>query len=578
MTETTSPKRIVILGGYGVFGGKLAQALLCDPEFDVVVAGRSLEKAKAFCARHGGTPARLDRMAPDFSASLALFSPFVTVDAAGPFQSYGNNAHAIAEAALASGSHYLDLSDDGAFTQGISALNERALSANRTILSGVSSVPALSSAAVNALKDDFSRLDLIESTILPGNRAPRGRSVIRAILAQAGRPLPLIRDSISQTVPGWSGLTREKLAPHSVAGLPPRWSCFIGAPDLILFPGHYGARTVLFRAGLELSLLHIGLWLLALPVRAGWLRSLEPAAGALQTVAQWLEPFGSDRGSMRVRVCGLDHDGHPHSRCWTLIAEAGDGPHVPAVAAAILCRRLSENAVAPGARPCLGEFGLDDVWIATRHLRVGTFQDTDAVPTLFQQALGSDFNALPKPVQGLHTVFDRRSWEGKAKITRGRSHLGNLICRIIGFPPQSDRTPVSVTIERRGDREIWSRNFGGKLFTSVLSPAGGNGAGMVRERFGPLSFEIPLKLRDKSLHFPVSRGWFLGLPLPHWLLPQSEATEFEEEGQFQFDVKISFPGLGLLVHYRGSLRQVREGEPQNTAAPLAEKAATNSGT
>ncbi|MHA7777568.1 DUF4166 domain-containing protein [Roseibium sp. M-1] len=553
MTDKISRKRIVLLGGYGVFGGKLAEALLRNPRFDVVVAGRSLESAQAFCRIHGGTPARLDRTAPDFAASLAALAPFVTVDAAGPFQAYHRKAYSVAKAALAAGSHYLDLSDDAAFTRSISSLDAQARDADLAVISGVSSVPALSSAAVEAMKGDFSHLDLIESTILPGNRAPRGLSVIRAILAQTGKPVAVTRDGVPDTVSGWSGLARRRIGPAGAEGLPPRWSSFIGAPDLALFPEHYGARTVLFRAGLELPLLHLGLWLLAWPVRLGLVRSLEPAAKFLRMIAGWLEPFGSDRGGMEVRLAGPGLDGQPLVKTWTLIAEAGDGPHIPAVAAAILCGHLCDGKVLPGARACLGEVTLDDITAATAHLKVATFEAEDLKPALFQEALGDLFEALPASVQALHTVFDKHRWSGEARVTRGGTTLGNLLCRLIGFPPESEATPVTVTIERRGSKEHWLRDFGGKRFKSVLSLRGAPGTGIVQECFGPIAFDIHLRLEGGTLAYPVGRGRFLGIPLPHWLLPISAATEFNDSGRFNFDVKISLPGLGSLVHYRGWL-------------------------
>jgi len=554
LIETTGTKRIVVLGGYGVFGGKLAEALLRHPGFEVVVAGRNLEKAERFCKRLGGAPAALDRSAPDFADKLAAFGPFVTVDAAGPFQAYGARAYAVAEAALAAGGHYLDLSDDAAFTCGISALEETACAADRAVLSGVSSVPALSSTAVEALRDDFSSLDLIESAILPGNRAPRGLAVMRAILAQAGQPLTVFRDGAKVRLTGWSGLARHRISLQDGTRLPPRWTSFIGAPDLVLFPDRYGARTVLFRAGLELSVMHLGLWGLSWLTRFRLLRSLEPLARPLRTVADWLEPFGSDRGAMVVRLAGLDKKGRPLARSWTLSAEAGDGPHIPAVAAAILCHRLVDGTVASGARACLGEITLEEISAATSHLRAATHTDTDRQPCLFQLALGSDFDALPEPVRALHKVFDQRRWSGEARVSRGRSVLSKLLCRIIGFPPEADRSPVTVTIERRADSEIWRRDFGGKLFKSQLSLSGSPGSGIVQERFGPLTFDIHLKHQNGALAFPVGRGRILGLPLPAWMLPSSEAVEAEEAGRFNFDVRISLPGVGLLVHYQGWLR------------------------
>jgi saccharopine dehydrogenase-like NADP-dependent oxidoreductase len=85
--------------------------------------------------------------------------------------------------------NYLDLSDDGAFAAGIAALNDAALEAGCFALSGVSSVPAISASAVRALSDGLSAIKTIETALLPGNRAPRGRSVIGSILSQAGEPL-----------------------------------------------------------------------------------------------------------------------------------------------------------------------------------------------------------------------------------------------------------------------------------------------------------------------------------------------------------------------------------------------------
>ncbi|MCR9284595.1 MAG: DUF4166 domain-containing protein [Rhodobacteraceae bacterium] len=572
MTELSRRKRIVVLGGYGVFGGKLAEALLRNEHLEVIVAGRSQQKAEDFCRRHGGTAAVLDRTAPDFAAALLALRPFVTVDAAGPFQAYRQSPYVVAEAALAAGSHYLDLSDDAGFTSGIPVLDEQARLSGLAVLSGVSSVPALSSVAVEALRHEFSQVDLIESTILPGNRAPRGLSVIEAILTQSGKPVSVYRDGGWTKVIGWSGLSRRRIGPEGSSGLSKRWSSFIGAPDLTLFPKVYNARTVLFRAGLELSLLHLGLWALSWLVRLRLVRSLQAAAPLLRTVAGWFERFGSDRGGMEVRLAGLGKDGQPLSAGWTLIAEAGDGPHIPAVPGAILCKHLVEGVVPAGARPSLGEFKLADVEEATAHLNVRTFTAKQAEPVLFQQALGSStFKALPEEIRSLHTVFDHRQWIGEAKVTRGTSRLGQLLCRIVGFPPEADATPVKVTIKRQGDKEIWQRNFGGKTFRSVLSLSGAPGSGVVQERFGPTTFNIHLNLKGDALAYPVRSGKLFGIPLPRWLLPISETAETAPDGIFRFDVEISLPGLGRLVRYQGWLKPLQHNLTGNPTTTNTEK-------
>ncbi|MBY9066592.1 KR domain-containing protein [Hyphomonas sp. WL0036] len=63
--------RILIIGGYGVFGGKLARALVKSGYTDVIVAGRSLTAAEAFCREAGGTPRALDTGAADLAAQGA---------------------------------------------------------------------------------------------------------------------------------------------------------------------------------------------------------------------------------------------------------------------------------------------------------------------------------------------------------------------------------------------------------------------------------------------------------------------------------------------------------------------------
>jgi len=150
--------KVIVLGGYGVFGGRLARFLLADG-LRVIVAGRSMKNAQAFTDAHGG------EVPGD-----------VLVDAAGPFQGYAD--YAVSRLAVDCGCHALDLSDDAAFTTGISDLDAAAKAAGVAVLSGVSTVPALSSAAVEALRVGLDEITLIESAILPGNRAPRGRAVM----------------------------------------------------------------------------------------------------------------------------------------------------------------------------------------------------------------------------------------------------------------------------------------------------------------------------------------------------------------------------------------------------------------
>lgn len=539
---------MIVIGGTGVFGARLSVALAQDPGIDLVIAGRNARHTATFAARIGARALELDRTAPDLASRLAAEAPFAVIDAAGPFQPDAGKGYPVARAALAAGAHYLDLSDDATFTAGIAALDDEARGRGLVCLSGVSSVPALSAAAVRRLAQGLTDIHLIDSVILPGNRAPRGLSVMQAILAQAGQPLTEWRGGVASPTCGWGRLARVDL------GFGRRWASPIGAPDLALFPAAFHARSVRFSAGLELSLLHLGLWALALPVRAGLVRSLVPLARPLRWMADRLRPFGTDRGGMRVRVLGLSPDGRLDQRDWTLVAGSGDGPEVPAIPARALLAALINDELAPGARPCIQDLDLGKAEAEMTRHDIRTTVATSEFTPVFARVLGPAWAALPQPLQDLHRLADRRHWTGRARISRGTGCLARLAAWAMRFPAAAEDVPVTVTMDHRSGREVWTRDFAGQRFRSHLRPAN---AGMI-ERFGPLSFLIALTVREGRLSYPVVRGWCLGLPLPRALLPVSDTVEaVDARGRATFDVALSHPLSGPIIRYRGWLTEAQ---------------------
>ncbi|MEM7546137.1 MAG: DUF4166 domain-containing protein [Pseudomonadota bacterium] len=534
--------KVAVIGGYGVFGARLVRLLSRDGH-EVIVVGRNAAKATALAAEVGASSLALDMrgdLAPLFAAD-----PDAVVDAAGPYQAYGNDPYRLARTAIAYGAHYLDLSDDAAFTAGIGMLNDAAVAAGVFALSGASSAPGLSSVVVDTLREGLTGIELIDVAILPGNRAPRGRSVMASILGQIGAPLVLRRGGADHASANWSGRRRYRLAPGLV-----RDGWLISVPDVRLFPDHFDARSVTFRAGLELPVMNWGLvmlrWLrrLGLPFRGHWFVSL------MMRLANLLRPLGSDRGGMVVEVLGRDKHGIMRRRRWTLIAEEGEGPFIPAVTARAILR--AAETIRAGARPCLGEVKLAAAERAMDDLAVTAQREDSAAPALFEARLGHDYARLPAAVRQVHDLWDRGALTGRARVDRGRGTAARLVGALFGFPAASDDVPVTVTMVREGRTERWTRRFDGKPFHSVLWRASD---GEMRERFGPLSFQLDLSVEDGALRFPVSRGWCFGIALPRILLPVSETRESAEEGVFHFDVALWMPlRLGLIVRYRGWLK------------------------
>ncbi|KAA0909433.1 saccharopine dehydrogenase [Aquicoccus porphyridii] len=374
--------RVLVLGGTGVFGSRLARLLVRDGH-QVTIAARNLTAARTLADRLGCEAVQMDRVGD----LQALAAHEVLIDAAGPFHTYVTDPYRLPRAAIAAGLHYFDLSDNANFCTGIAMLDAEASAAGLCVISGLSSIPALSSAAVRALTGT-SRPRVIDSAILPGNRSPRGLSVMTSILSQVGRPMQVWRGGAWIRTTGWGWSERKN---YVLPGGLIRQGWQIDVPDLALFPAHFGADTVLFRAGLELGVMRYGLAAFSLVRRWVPIPVNRPIVRTFKLAADLLAPFGSGRGGMSVMVIvGYER------RWWRLLVEDGDGPFIPAVAARALLRR----AVLPvGAGPALETITLAEAEAAMADLSVTTERVIEPLVPIFRRVLGPAFNTLPEAIR-----------------------------------------------------------------------------------------------------------------------------------------------------------------------------------
>lgn len=558
---TAERLKVLILGGYGSFGGRLAQ-LLADAEgLTLVVAGRSREQAERFCAglssRASLLPCRFDRAA-DVEAQLREMLPAIVVDASGPFQSYGGDPYRLVRASIALGIGYLDLADDPAFVKGIVRFDAAARERDIFALSGVSSFPVLTAAAVRDLAQDMVHVSSIAAGIAPSPYAKVGLNVIRAIASYGGRPIKLIREGRPATGYGLIDARRYTIGPPGRLPLDPIRFSLVEVPDLAVLPDLWPKlRSIWMGAGPVPAILHRALTAAAWMVRLRILPSLSALAPLMHTVMNVL-PWGEHRGGMFVAVAGEGPDGQAIERSWELLAEGDDGPLIPSMAAAALIRRVLEgNRPAAGARPAVGDLELADYasLFARRQITTGRWQARparDGAP-LFRRILGDAFGLLPGPLQAVHDIADHLQAEGVAKVERGTGLFARLTASVVGFPQAGHNIPVRVMFTVRDGRETWQRTFAGHSFSSVQEQGQGRFARLVCERFGPFRFGLALVVDDGRLRLIV-RGWSLfGIPLPRALAPFGDSYEFVEDGRFNFHVEISHPLTGLIVRYRGWL-------------------------
>lgn len=290
--------RALVLGGYGNFGARICRALAGDPAIQLVVAGRSAERGRAFASKlgEGVENQAVDHTSPHFAQWLRDHAIDLVLHTAGPFQAHG---YAVAQAAARAGAHYIDLADGRRFVCDFpAALHDAFQAAGRTAITGASTVPALSSAVVMHLCAGWQRINTIDICIAPAQTAPRGRATLAAVLSYCGEPIPVWTDGRWQPQRGWANPERVQFQ-----RLRPRRGALCDIPDLELFPTHFAvADRVMFRAALEVGMAQQSFALLAACRTIGLLPHPERLAGVLDWAGQSMDFLGSSLGGMVVRV------------------------------------------------------------------------------------------------------------------------------------------------------------------------------------------------------------------------------------------------------------------------------------
>jgi saccharopine dehydrogenase-like NADP-dependent oxidoreductase len=366
--------RVLIIGGYGNFGGYIARGLAAEVNIRLLIGGRSAAKAREFAASLGAANPAEDHVLDidgDLAAALARIAPDIVIHTTGPFQTQD---HRVAHACVALGCHYLDLADAREFVANIERLDAEAKAKGVLVVSGASSVPCLTAAVIDAYLPDFARLDAVDYGISAAQHTNRGLATTSAVLSYVGKPFTMLRDGEMKTVHGWEDTHAER---YPVLGWRLFGNCDI--PDLSLFPHRYPTlRSMRFGAGHELKLLHIGTRVLGALVRLGVVGSLSDHAKAMLRFAFLFDRFGSGQSGFHMILTGIGRDGKPRRRRFMLIARSGHGPYIPCMPAILLARRLANGEIPRrGASACLDLIDLDSYLGALSGLDISIIRDRD---------------------------------------------------------------------------------------------------------------------------------------------------------------------------------------------------------
>jgi len=564
--------KILIVGGYGTFGGRLAHLLAAESALTLVIAGRSEQSAKTFCASLAPgaikLPLRFDRDG-DLASQLHAIAPDLLVDATGPYQFYGNDPYRVIKACIAAGIDYMDLADGSDFVKHVVQFDDAAKARGVTVLSGVSSFPVLTAAVVRHLTHDIVTLRSIQGGIAPSPYAGVGLNVIRAIAGYSGQRVPMVRGGRASHGYPMTESLRYTICPPGYLPLRNLHFSLVDVPDLQVLPELWPELDSMWMgAGPVPEILHRMLNVLAWLVRCRLLPTLSPFARLIFAVANVVR-WGEDRGGMFVAVSGKNAAGQMVERSWHMVAEGKDGPFIPSMAIeAIVRRSLAGKKPVPGARAAIRELELGDyaqvfgkraihsgVWDATDNVAENVTDNATALP-LYRQILGKTWDALPGPIRAMHSLSGTMEARGRASIERGTGLLSRIAATLFGFPEAGSDVPLTVDFKLEHGVEGWRRTFGGKSFVSRQSAGRGRSERLLVERFGPFFFGLALTFDGGRLHLLVRRWNFLGIPLPLVFAPGGESYEHVQDDRFCFHVEIAQRWIGLIVRYRGWLELV----------------------
>lgn len=557
--------KILLVGGYGTFGGRIVELLEDEPRLTLVLAGRSLAKAEAYCRSRAGAqaklvPAMFDREG-NLDRQIGELAPDLVVDASGPFQAYGGGRYRLIEACIGRGLNYMDLADGAAFVAGVDVFDAAARAKGVYVLAGVSSFPVLTAAVVRKLAVGMTTVEAIRGGIAPSPYAGVGENVIRAIASYAGQAIEVRRDNGKAVAYPFTEQVRYTIAPPGRVPLRSTLFSLVDVPDLRALASLWPeARSIWMGAGPVPEILHRALIGLAWLTRLRLLPTLSPLARLMHWATNRLR-WGEHRGGMFVEVTGAGADGSRLQRSWHLLAEGKDGPLIPSMAVAAIVRKALDGAPpVAGARAALTELEVEDYESSFRGRTIhhGARDDTAlADRPLYERILGNAWATLPAEIRAMHDVREGEAVaEGRASVERGRNPLARLAGWLVGFPKAAGDTGVRVRFCVRDGVETWTRTFGGESFDSRQFAGRGRASRLVCEQFGPLVFAFAVTTGGGRLSLVLRRWSAFGVPLPMWLCPRSDSFEERRDDRFHFNVEISHPWVGLIARYRGWLTPV----------------------
>ncbi|WP_422385033.1 DUF4166 domain-containing protein [Roseibium album] len=181
---------------------------------------------------------------------------------------------------------------------------------------------------------------------------------------------------------------------------------------------------------------------------------------------------------------------------------------------------------------------------------------------LYQTILGQSFEQIPIQIRDMHT-FARRAI-GTANVTRGRSPVANLICCLASLPMARENVQIETSFVEIDGGERWTRRFDGQPFETDMMAGKGEPFPCMLERLGPFLFKMRVTASPAGLDLSPEFVFLGPVKIPSFLALKAIGRERVVDGRYRFSGNVSFPLIGKVFGYEGSIEPsefVSDNEP-----------------
>lgn len=322
---------ILIVGGYGAVGQRIATDLAADYPGRIVLAGRNIEKAERLAAELG-YGARGRKIDVDDPASVASALENVHVVVSCIDQREPN----LLNTAIARGLGYTDIAPHLMVRRPTQEMKAQAAQTGARIILGGGLAPGISSMLARSGADRVGPVESVESNVLLSVGDVYGDASRSYLLEELTLPYSVLIQGELRPIRAISRATRVPFP----APLGPRTAYLFPFSDQVFYPETLGAQTSLARLALNPPWLGT---LLATLVRLGVPALMKRRAGAQ-------ERFNRLNGWLQRRYAGLDWYGlvvevrSAHRSVRASLVGHGQAQGT-AIGAALLARSLAEGQV-----------------------------------------------------------------------------------------------------------------------------------------------------------------------------------------------------------------------------------------